>query len=49
MFGYFPHSFAVANIQKFADQIRNKPTYVSQQEGGLGFTEIAQALLRAKK
>lgn len=49
MFGYFPHSFAVANIQKFADQIQNKPTYVSQHEGGLGFTEIAQALLRAKK
>ncbi|KYG62578.1 HAD family hydrolase [Bdellovibrio bacteriovorus] len=48
MFAYFPHSFAVANIQNFIDQIKNKPTYVSQQRGGLGFTEIANAILKQK-
>lgn len=46
MFGYFPHSFAVANIQNFIDQIKNKPTYVSTSRGGQGFTEIASALLK---
>lgn len=46
MFTYFPHSFAVANIKNFIDQIKNKPTYISQQRGGLGFTEIANAILK---
>ncbi|KHD87079.1 MAG: HAD family hydrolase [Bdellovibrio sp. ArHS] len=46
MFAYFPNSFAVANIQNFIDQIKNKPTYVSQQRGGMGFTEIAAAILK---
>ncbi|XGC81626.1 HAD family hydrolase [Bdellovibrio bacteriovorus] len=49
MFAYFPHSFAVANIQNFIDQISNKPTYVTGQRGGLGFTEIAEAILKNKK
>jgi len=48
MFAYFPHSFAVANIQKFLDQIKNKPAYVSTQRGGLGFTEIVKAVLESK-
>ncbi len=47
MFGYFPHSFAVANIQNFIDQIQHKPTYVASKRGGLGFTEIAQQILSA--
>lgn len=46
MFAYFPHSFAVANIQNFLDQIKNRPTYVTEKRGGLGFTEIAQAILK---
>lgn len=46
MFTYFPHSFAVANIQNFIDQIKNKPTYVSKARGGVGFTEIAAAILK---
>lgn len=49
MFRYFPHSFAVANIQNFLDQIKNPPTYVSKNRGGQGFTEIAQAILASKK
>ncbi|WP_415062719.1 HAD family hydrolase [Bdellovibrio sp.] len=46
MFRYFPHSFAVANIQNFIDQIKDKPAYITQQRGGLGFTEIAAAILK---
>lgn len=49
MFNYFPHSFAVANIQNFLDQIKNKPTYVTQKRGGLGFTEIAAAILKTTR
>lgn len=49
MFAYFPHSFAVANIQNFIDQIKNKPAYVASQRGGLGFVEIAQAILKNQK
>lgn len=45
MFKYFPHSFAVANIQNFIDQIKNQPTYVTKNRGGQGFTEIAKAIL----
>lgn len=48
MFTYFPHSFAVANIRNFIDQIKNKPTYVAQERGGIGFTEIAKAILENK-
>ncbi len=48
MFAYFPHSFAVANINNFLDQIKNKPTYVTRERGGVGFTEIAQAILNSK-
>ncbi len=48
MFQYFPNSFAVANIQNFVDQIKSHPTYVAQKRGGLGFTEIASAILKYK-
>lgn len=46
MFTYFPHSFAVANIQNFIMDIKNKPTYVAQARGGLGFAEIARQVLK---
>ncbi|MGZ3792241.1 MAG: HAD family hydrolase [Bdellovibrio sp.] len=49
MFTYFPHSFAVANISKFIDQIKNKPSYITSKNGGLGFTEIAAAILSNRK
>ncbi len=46
MFAYFPNSFAVANIQNFLDQIKDKPAYVANKKGGHGFVEIAKAILR---
>ncbi len=45
MFAYFPHSFAVANIQNFIDEIKNKPGYVADSRGGEGFAEIAKSIL----
>lgn len=45
MFSKFPNSFGVANIKKFQNQIKHLPTYVSQLEGGDGFTEISRKIL----
>ncbi len=46
MFQYFPHSFAVANIQKFSTDLKNKPTYVADKKGGPGFAQIVQQILK---
>ncbi|MBO9667057.1 MAG: HAD-IIB family hydrolase [Bdellovibrio sp.] len=48
MFQYFPNSFAVENIRNFIDQIQHKPSFVTLNRGGLGFTEIANAILNSK-
>lgn len=46
MFQFFDNSFAVANINKFAKDLKNLPKFVSTQNGGLGFAEIAEYLLK---
>ncbi|HWU44710.1 MAG TPA: hypothetical protein VN132_14760, partial [Bdellovibrio sp.] len=46
MFAYFPHSYAVANIKNFIDQIQHKPAHVVSQRGGLGFGEIVKEILK---
>ena len=48
MFGFFPHSFAVANIQAFLADLKTPPTYVAGKRGGLGFVEIASQILKMK-
>ncbi|WP_413288631.1 HAD family hydrolase [Bdellovibrio sp. HCB337] len=45
MFGYFPHSYAVANIQTFLADIKQKPTHIAKARGGLGFAEIVRGIL----
>lgn len=45
MFGYFPHSFAVANVKNFSSELQHEPTYVADSNGGQGFAEIAKAIL----
>lgn len=45
MFARFPHSVGVANIRRFADALRHPPLWVTRQEGGLGFCEMAATLL----
>lgn len=47
MFEFFPHSFAVANIQKFISQIKHQPQYVTPSEGGHGFAEIAKTIIQS--
>lgn len=46
MFGYFPHSYAVANIQNFINDIQQKPAHIASKRGGLGFAEITKTLLK---
>jgi hydroxymethylpyrimidine pyrophosphatase-like HAD family hydrolase len=49
MFEYFPQSYAVANIKNFMDQLNHKPTFIMKSEGGLGFTEVAAAILNKRE
>jgi len=48
MFGFFKHSFAVANIQRFAKDLRNQPAYVTPSSAGDGFSELAKKLLQSR-
>ena len=45
MFGFFPNSVGVANVQVFAEQLVHAPTWVTQSEGGYGFAEMVNVIL----
>lgn len=45
MFAFFPHAVGVANIRTFAGHMNVLPSWVTQQEGGLGFAEMVEVLL----
>ncbi len=45
MFAHFPHACAVANVRAFAAKLAHLPRYVSDREGGAGFSEVAGVLL----
>ena len=47
MFEAFANSFGVANIARFVPQLTHLPRYVTQQERGAGFIELAQRLCTA--
>lgn len=49
LFGFFENSVAVANILKFKDQLQSLPTYVTEQEGAMGFVEFGERLLSSSK
>jgi HAD superfamily hydrolase (TIGR01484 family) len=48
MFEHFTHSVGVANIKRFEKELNHLPQYVSQQERGAGFAEIANQLITGK-
>lgn len=48
MFGYFQHSVGVANIHRFVEELPHQPTWVTEKEGGEGFAELADWLLRTR-
>ncbi len=48
MFEKFPHSFGVANIKKFENDMKHLPRYVSEAKGGEGFEQIANRIIELK-
>lgn len=49
MFAAFPLSVGVANLTRFAAQLRTWPAYLTQAERGEGFAEVARAVLAARR
>ncbi len=45
MFGFFPHSVGVANVRDFVGRMKSRPSYVTENPGGLGFAEGARIIL----
>jgi HAD superfamily hydrolase (TIGR01484 family) len=48
MFSYFLNAVGVANVRRFLSSLRNPPRWVTRAEGGVGFAELAEALLEAR-
>jgi HAD superfamily hydrolase (TIGR01484 family) len=48
MFGSFPCSVGVANLERFFDALDAYPRWMTRQIGGLGFREFADRLLAAR-
>ena len=49
MFEKFPHSFGVANVLHFKDQMQSLPQFITTSAGGRGFAEISERLLSLNK
>lgn len=49
MFGFFPNACGVANVLRFKGELEAEPAYVTQKEGGFGFIEVAEKLIRARR
>ena len=45
MFEFFPQAVAVANIQPFAEKLRNLPAYITAERSGEGFAHAVEYLL----
>lgn len=45
MFQHLPHSVGVANIRRFEAELQHRPRYITQGERGVGFAEMAKAVL----
>ena len=48
MFQALPHSVGVANVRRFVEALRHCPRFVTQEERGAGFAEVARAVLAAR-
>ncbi len=48
MFSFFPNSVGVANVRPYKDIMSHLPHFVTENEGGYGFAELAQAILDAR-
>jgi hydroxymethylpyrimidine pyrophosphatase-like HAD family hydrolase len=48
MFAFFPNACAVANIVPFTHDLASLPRFVASREGGDGFVEIVDVILRSR-
>ena len=48
MFEAFTQSIGVANVRRFEAHLTHKPRYITKNERGAGFSEVAAALLAAR-
>lgn len=48
MFGFFPNAVGVANVRPYKDIMNALPHFVTENDGGYGFAEFAQAILDAR-
>lgn len=48
MFEYFPLSCGVANIRTFEHLLSHPPSFVTEREGGFGFAEAADVILKKR-
>ena len=46
MFAYFPISIGVNNVLNFEDQLSVKPAFLTKGEGGIGFAQVAEHILK---
>ncbi len=46
MFDYFPLSVGVNNILNFENQLTVKPGFITQGQGGIGFAQLAEHILK---
>ena len=47
-FDYFPVSVGVSNVRDALDQLPTPPAYVTNEDRGRGFAEMADYVLRAR-
>jgi len=47
LFEFFPLSVGVANVRRFLSKMKTHPQYITTQEAGAGFQEIAELLVRS--
>ena len=45
MFEYFPNSVGVANVLAFQERLSCKPAWITADEGGMGFAQLARVLV----
>jgi HAD superfamily hydrolase (TIGR01484 family) len=48
MFESFSFSVGVANLSRYVDRLQNPPRWITSQESGAGFAEMARRLIEAK-
>jgi hydroxymethylpyrimidine pyrophosphatase-like HAD family hydrolase len=46
MFEHFTHSVGVANIRRLGHELKHLPKFITSNERGAGFAELANALLQ---